>query len=513
MRPRVLVIGLDMGDAGLVETWGRRGVLPALGSLLSAGASGRLRTTAALLHTSTWPTIFTGTLPGKHGVYYPYQPVPGVQQPRHVRPGQYGHPPFWALADRAGRRCVVVDAPETFPVEGFRGSVVFEWSTWAWYYTRATVPPELQGELRRRFGASPLRLEANRLGFAMPDVAGLASQLIAGARQKAQLVRWLMGDQPWDLFVVGFAEPHAGGHYLWPAHLGAPSEGLGVSTDTERRLGPLREVYEAVDRAVGELIAACDDDVTVLVVSGDGVGPNHVAWHLMPDVLVQAGFTVRPAAGSGDQARRPTLAQRARDLVPQRVRWAVSSRLPWTLRERLVSRLGPSVDWSRSKAFCLPADLEGCIRINVRGREPEGIVERGREYDDVSDDLTEMLLALVNPATGKPAVASVSRIAEAFPGDRADHLPDLTVRWNTDAEIHELASDRTGLVTAPPVDPRTGTHHPLGFVIARGPGIRPGTFPSGCHIADVAPTVLERLGVAPPPWMDGHPLPAPQGGS
>ena len=81
MADRVLVIGLDMGDLALIEKWSLEGFLPTFRSLLAEGMWGELKTTADALHTSSWPTIFTGTLPGKHGVYYPYQPRPGQQQP------------------------------------------------------------------------------------------------------------------------------------------------------------------------------------------------------------------------------------------------------------------------------------------------------------------------------------------------------------------------------------------------------------------------------------------------
>jgi predicted AlkP superfamily phosphohydrolase/phosphomutase len=507
-RSRVLLIGLDMGDAGLVETWARRGWLPALGSLMREGASGRLGTTADILHTSTWPTIFTGALPGEHGVYYPYQPVPGVQEPRHVRPGQYGRPPLWQVLDQANKACVVIDAPETFPLDGFRGVQVFEWSTWAWYWKRMTQPRSLARELRRRFGRPPLRLEANRLGFALPDLPSLRSQLVASAAHKGALARWLMNARPWDFFAVTFCEPHAAGHYLWPAHMAPPSQALSLSADREQALARVRDVYVAVDRAIAGLLATCGDDVHVLAVSGDGVGPNHVAWHLLPEVLARTGFLARGtgAPGSDGPMPPPSLLRRARSLVPARLRWTVASRLPLAIRDRLGSPLTAGVAWPRTKAFCLPADLEGCIRLNLRGREPQGVVAPGRDYDMVCAAVADVLGGLINPATGKPAVAALTRVADQFPGARSDYLPDLTVRWNTDAEIRELHSDRLGSVGGAGIDPRTGTHHPVAFVALRGPDVSANPVSSGRHVVDIAPTVLTLLGVNPPSWMSGRPL-------
>jgi predicted AlkP superfamily phosphohydrolase/phosphomutase len=186
------------------------------------------------------------------------------------------------------------------------------------------------------------------------------------------------------------------------------------------------------------------------------------------------------------------------------LRSEISSRLPWQLRDRLAFQFATgNADWSQTRAFTLPADLEGCIRINLRGREPQGIVEPGSQYEDVCSELTEVLEKLVNPATGRAAVRRVCRIDQLFPGDRRDHLPDLTVIWNDEAEIREVYSDRLGLVSEAPVDPRTGTHYPLSFMAARGARSRRGKIQGG-HIADLAPTLLAYFGINPPSEMDGR---------
>jgi predicted AlkP superfamily phosphohydrolase/phosphomutase len=503
---RVVLIGLDMGDASLIEGWAREGVLPTLQSIMTEGFWGRLETTAEVLHTSSWPTIFTGTLPGKHGIYYPYQPHPGEQLARHIGPEQYGERPFWKILDDAGKRCVVLDAPETFPVNGFQGVQIFEWGTWAWYWKRMATPNEIEQELRKTFGPYPLRLEAKRLGLRMPKLDDLRKRLIASAIQKANITKWLMDSRPWDLFLVVFAELHPAGHYLWPRNALAPCGQMPGGADSS--VSDLRDIYVAVDTAIGEILKVCGDEVTVWVTSGDGVGPNHSAWHLLPQALSRLGF--RETTGNSNSHRgrynRGGLLKRLRDSVPPEVRSVISSRLSWRLRDSLVSRLTTSdIDWSRTRAFTLPTDLEGCIRINLRGREPQGVVEPGSQYEEVCSELTESLENLVNPATGRPAVRHVWRIDHLFPGNRRDHLPDLTVVWNDEAEIRELYSDRTGLMSEPTVDPRTGTHHPLSFIAARGTRAQRGKIEGG-HIVDIAPTVLSHFGIQPPAQMDGQVL-------
>jgi predicted AlkP superfamily phosphohydrolase/phosphomutase len=175
----------------------------------------------------------------------------------------------------------------------------------------------------------------------------------------------------------------------------------------------------------------------------------------------------------------------------------------------VVSRLATAhVDWSRSVASCLPTDLEGCIRINLRGREPYGIVEEGSQYDDACAEITQALKELINPVSGEPAVRSVRRMDECFPGARRHYLPDLVVTWNAGAAIQAICSDRVGIVRGTSVDPRPGTHHPRSFIAARGPRVRPGHLGPNAHIVDVAPTVLSWLGLVVPAEMDGRVLQA-----
>jgi predicted AlkP superfamily phosphohydrolase/phosphomutase len=176
-----------------------------------------------------------------------------------------------------------------------------------------------------------------------------------------------MEQERWDLVVSAFCETHSAGHYLWPA---LPAD----TADPEAaQFRPLRQVYAAIDRAIGELRATLPPDVILIVVSGDGVRPNRCGWHLLPTVLERLGYTNAPAGGGDTTGRagpRSALGT-IKGLVPERARRWIADSLPWWLRDRIGAHLQASqIDWSRTRAFALPTDLEGCIRINLKGREP-----------------------------------------------------------------------------------------------------------------------------------------------
>jgi predicted AlkP superfamily phosphohydrolase/phosphomutase len=304
----------------------------------------------------------------------------------------------------------------------------------------------------------------------------------------------------WDLVVAGFCETHPAGHYLWPATFarekGAEDSGFDA----------VRSVYSAIDAAIGKLRADIPRDTTLIVVSGDGVRPNHAGWHLLPKVLEGLGYTNeagdREAAGKS-KPRSPIA--RLKGALPPRARRWVADMLPRSLRERVGAHLQSHIDWSHTRAFTLPTDLEGYIRINLRGREPQGIVSPGAEYDQLCANIRSRLLGLTNAATGKPAVRDVWLCHEVFAGQRQEQLPDLVVSWNDEAPISALECPGMDRVEDPSPDPRTGTHSTSGFMLAHGSGLARGTRARG-RLEQVAPTILSLLGLATESGFDGQPI-------
>jgi predicted AlkP superfamily phosphohydrolase/phosphomutase len=494
---RTLVIGLELGDGRLLHEWAAAGHLPTLAALIDAGTWGRLETTAAQLHVSAWPSIYTGVGPGEHGVYFTFQPGPEIQGYQRFHEGLYGRPTFWRLLDAAGRRCAVFDAPYTHPEPGFAGTQVFDWGTWAHYLAPQSTPRELLRKLEGACGRYPLGLEAHDLGLQPLDPVDAQRRLIAAVRRKAEASLWLMRQGDVDLFMTVFGETHVAAHYCWAPH-------------GDQDL--MRGIYQELDQAIAELVAAAGPDAAIFIISGDAVGPNHAGWHLLPDVLARLGYfasaeTSRPE-DSGPPARaRFDPVRTVRDLLPKDFRRSLARMLPTGLRDQLAQRVDTATfDWGRTKAYCLPTDLEGCIRINLEGREPEGTVAPGADYEEACHDLRSALQELTNPATGERAVRDVVIADQAFPGPRRAHLPDLVVLWNPAMPISALASDRIGMVAGGSPDPRPGTHTAPGFLLMRGPGIPSGRTIDDAHIFDLAPTILHRLGADTPPHMAGRRL-------
>jgi predicted dehydrogenase/predicted AlkP superfamily phosphohydrolase/phosphomutase len=527
-RARVLVLGLDAADAELIERWCGEGVLPNISRMRSGGAWARLQTTAEIAHVSAWPSIFTGTTPDKHGLYHAYVMKPGQQGPQRPRPDLSPFPFFWKLLSDHGKRCVVMDAFLTCPLEPFNGAQIVDWGSWSWFWKPTIAPAALKRELQDRFGSYPAE-DHSKVGMTPPtDVQGFRDRLLAATSKKAEVVRWLMEREDWDFFLAVFGESHPAGHYFW--HLHDPAYLAPLRERTERLEHALRDVYVALDDALGDILRSVDDRTTVFLVSGDGMGPNYSGSHILPDLLTRMGLLnnrgADPAIAATRESDEPRQGARTpgprrvdilstiRGLVPERLRIAVSTTLlPRPVRERLSLRWKTAgIAWDRTSAFLIENANEGYIRVNLRGREPEGVVEPGRDYERLCDEISGTARGMVNPANGKPAALTVYKTDDLYRGPCRADMPDVIIGWNDEARVTtELSTERYGVARSDApgyalAPYYTGNHRPNAFMIALGPGVAPGSVIEGASILDLAPTILAGFAIAPPEYMDGRAL-------
>jgi predicted AlkP superfamily phosphohydrolase/phosphomutase len=229
----------------------------------------------------------------------------------------------------------------------------------------------------------------------------------------------------------------------------------------------------------------------------------------MPAVFERLGFQVPHPEADHERSRLGTATGRLRGLLPASVRSLVNERLvPQSFHDRITSqRFAASFDWNRSRAFFLPSDhFEGFVSINLRGREPSGVIEPGAEYDRVCEDIESELGQLTNPRTGRAAVRRVIRIRDHCRGIAVDSLPDLIVQWSEEALIEALHHPRIGTVSGVPVGLRRSQHGPEGFLIGAGPDVKTRAVVHGASTLDIAPTLLYLMRQPIPREMEGRVL-------
>jgi predicted AlkP superfamily phosphohydrolase/phosphomutase len=396
----------------------------------------------------------------------------------------------------------------------FKGVQILEYGTWTWFSEPWSSRHGLYQEIVKRFGPYPAPEHSRQV--TLPDQLWFRDRLLEAARVKSQAARWLLAEHPWEMAFITFGELHGGGHYLWhsedPGYPLHPQGGLAGAPH------PLRDVYAAVDVAIGEIVETLDDSTTLLITSGDGMGPNYSGSHLMPELLHRLGLFYAPSVGqSGNvQASAPKkgLTSALRGMIPLSVRQSITRCLPRSIRYQLSTKwMNADIDWARTGAFCIPNNNEGYFRVNLEGREPQGTVASGETYRQLTQSLQAELKGLVNPGTGRPCAHGVHLMDETFEGPERQHLPDVVISWNFDAEVLDrvqgpssgLVGGKRGYETPAYY---TGNHRPNAFLLGYGRDVTAGAALDGGHIVDIAPTILTMLGVDPPRHLEGRALPA-----
>ena len=455
------MIGLDAADLGSIRSWASR--LPNLSRVLASGSLHTLRSPADVLTGSVWPTFYTATSPGDHGIYHHLQWDAASMRLRRVTSDWLDCEPFWSELARRGRRVVAIDVPLLFPARSPRGVEVLNWGSHDTLGPFACRPRSLEGEIRRRFGAHPMGCEIP-VGKSAAELREIRDALVRGARLKGRLVRFLLDREPFDFFIAAFGETHRGGHILWPAAGAIPTDSL-------------FDVYRAVDEALGEILEApALADAGVILFSLHGMGPNISQEHFVPQVMdrVNETFPGRGSPGARASKRRPLpgIVRRLRERVPARIQSQIAQAVPVSVRDAVVNRsIVAGHDWPNTLGFDLLSDLNGYLRWNVRGRERDGILEIGSEtFDRYNAWVRECFASLMIAGSDERLVADVHVTRERFLGRRVDHLPDMVVTWSGLPPASRAESGRIGPVAAEPSTGRSGNHRRDGFCVVSVPG-------------------------------------------
>jgi predicted AlkP superfamily phosphohydrolase/phosphomutase len=496
MARRVLCVAFDAADQGLLRQWAAEGHLPTIRALLDRSAWTLTRAPFGMHAASVWQTAFTATLPGKHGHHADRQIRTGTYEIVRARPCEVKRPPFWIALSDLGLHPIIIDVPYVTLSRGLNGLHVVDWTTHAADEGFRTWPPTLADEITTRFGRDHIGLCDDLHLRSAQVINRFRDALIARIDQKVALVTHLLARDPWDFFLVGFGESHCIGHQCW--HLNDPQHPLYKRALADAVGNPMRDVYAALDAALGRIWQVVNDDTTVCFFATHGMGPYVNGAHLLGAMLQRLGHL--PAVVEPSPVRRAVRWMWRQ--LPAQIRAPL---IPW--QKAFVDRTRPTLD-PRATCFDVPnGEVFGAIRINLVGREPHGRIRPGDDFDAFCATLTADLCAVINAETGTPAVRRVLRTRDFHSGPCLDDLPDLLIEWSGEP-VRVLQSAKIGTVRGEPISLRTGHHLPEGLFIVCDPRVPPGPWHEAVPIENVGPTLAQLLGASLPD-VDGRPIPFP----
>jgi predicted AlkP superfamily phosphohydrolase/phosphomutase len=492
---RTLVVGFDGANLELCERFMGEGRMPVLAGILADGSFGHLRSVFPYNSAVAWASLATGVKPGRHGIFDFVLPRDRSYGSRVATRRDRRVPALWNYASDAGARVGVVNIPITFPAEPVNGVMVSGMDA-PRLEVRAVHPPQLMERLAEL--RPPYRIMSKAyLRAQQRDFEGAERDLIDAVVTRARFVAELASARDLDLLMVNLEATDGSHHFFWehfdPGH---PRHDPALA---RRFAGTIPRVYETCDRELGRIIQAYAPD-TVLVVSDHGGGPS-LDWVLyLNDWLEAEGFlTIRRRPGSSLAKRAYGYAMRhLSDPVKQRLRPVAGKAIERAKRLALYG----DVDWPSTRAY----GTQSAVRLNLRGREPEGTVDRDARTA-VLEELAERARAR-RFADGRPLFTSVSPASDGYAGDGVS-APDLIAEAELGIEVRgRNTSGRPGFLIPHRdlgVYYPSGVHTPVGMVAAAGRGIARGGRVEESDIHQVAASVLAIMGV-PIPALDSPPM-------
>ncbi|MBL7199693.1 MAG: alkaline phosphatase family protein [Anaerolineae bacterium] len=329
-------------------------------------------------------------------------------------------------------------------------------------------PASLGPELLERCG--PFVIQCSR----QQVVQGGASDIATYFEEQGYLAHWwrdaaghLLSKEAWDLFMLKWHGPD------WTNHL------------TMYMIDPRHPMYEE-DRApegwaMWDELMGWGDEIVATVVEAAG-----------PDTLValvsdHGGDTMLPGLGGH---RNPN------DLLEGH---------GWLSRHET-----GAVDWTRSVAY----GTEHYVYLNVRTRDPQGIVEPDRELLALREEIIEALLAATD-GRGRHRYRAVLPMEDAgrlaVGGDRVGDVftlpaaPSPLATVDREAFWNAHSREETGTWDWPRLN--AGTHRDDSYFVLAGPGVKRGyRRPRPTLITSVAPTLSAAWGIPAPADADGSVL-------
>ena len=451
---KLIVLGIDAGDLDFIRS--RQSKLPTFRRLLGDTKVFQPQAPKALSG-SVWPTFYTGSAPGHHGIYQHLVWDADKMGLRLIGPEWCARRPFWADLEDKGRKVTVLDVPYTFPIFLKRGVEISDWGTHGQTRPLSSNRSDVKKFLSK-FGKSPIGRETPIKKTARQRDK-IYKKLLAGVQRKRDLIVALNKSFPSDVLIASFGETHRAGHIFY-------SQADAVSEDQSDTC--LLGIYRELDQALNCILESVDREKTTIVLfSLHGMMADYGQGHLVKPLMdrLNALFIKRHAAPETPGRNSGGVIRWLRQVAPTTLQYMLAEAAPDRIRQWVIEReIVEGIDWSKTPAFPLRTDIRAELRLNLLGRESQGFLEIDGSLRQIYTEwLHRAFLELKDKDTGQALVDEVVPIQKIFPGKYSHALPDFAITWRAAPLAHRVSSSVIGDIQAVPGGARGGDHTDFGF--------------------------------------------------
>ena len=456
---KVFILGIDGATLDLIEPWSKQGKLPTFRKLIKEGCYGNCLSTVHPLTPQAWASFLTGKNPGKHGLYDFGVRKKGSYGLRLTDSRDRKAPALWDYINAYGLKAGIVNVPLTYPPEGLNGFMVSGMHSPS--LREAVFPGNLFEKITSRF--PDYEIDVMSQWFDSYDI--FLEKLNQMMDVRAEMGLHLYTKYKPHLFCMVLVGVDRAQHALW-GQMANPLEGK--EKNHWKYSQAVCRIYQRIDHYLNTIIELIDKDTVLIIMSDHGFGSLKKDVYLNR-YLIQNGFMKLN-----------------------------NNKQPFDIGNPF-----QNVNWKKTQAYSY--GLFGNIYINLKNREPLGIVERGNNYENVIKSLTEALAQLTDPDDGKKVVTKIYRREEVYHGPFVDDAPDLLINMRNYSYITRGGYEFDGddIFSKPKIN-HSGNHRLNGVAFFYGNNIKNGFRFPDIQITDFCPTILSILEIPVPEDLDGR---------
>jgi len=454
MSGKVLVIGLDCMPSEFVFRRYKKD-MPNVCSLMEGGIFGEIRSSTPPSSTNAWLSLATGKGSESFGIYdYIYRRKRSYTDIGVINSRLVSDDYIWDIISENGKKVIVVNVPMTYPPKKINGFMVTGILTPS-EENEYTYPDNLKQEINEKLSAYRIKV---------PDVRkiekeDLLERLFSLTEMRFKLIKYMLREKEWDFFMGVIYATDALMHNFW-RYLDDKHRKYEDNKIMRERI---REYFRYLDDKIGELISKVDKETTVILMSDHGAKRMDGRINLN-DWLIQEGYLV--------------------------LKTEPKEKTPFLLAE---------IDWRKTKAFAFGA-YYASVFLNVKGRDPEGCVGPGKEYEKLKKELVAKLKKIPDDI-GNKINTKIYYIPEG------ENAPDFLVyfddlHWG----INSMVKNGKLYSWSTEKGPDDAVHSQTGFFVISGKDVKKRGNLGLKDIRDITPTILKMMGIPIPKDMEGKPI-------
>ncbi len=496
---RVVIIGLEGATFNLIQPLINQDDLPFFKKLMGKGSYGIIKSNLPLNGASNWTSLFTGKNPGKHNIYDYLRYDNGSYQPELIQPDSFKAPLLWNIASANNLQTILLNAPVSptpEPLNGIMVSGLLSSSHRCYAY-----PESIAAELRQQDYIVDCGAWRNR------DPEQYFELITQTLIKQEQTFQQLIQQHPWRLAIVTFNALGKAQHNFW------------------RKRDKLEALYIQLDRFINKIYKATLGNTYFIVLSHHGFKSvskkffvNEWLWE---QGLLEKRITIHQPRTTNvyDLLYQDTIQTKhfitnflsktgftkdnIRSVIPVEIAEFMKRLVPWRIK-KFFPKEYLEIIWEKTQAYFVSSNIQG-ININLKGREPQGIVSQGREYEELRSRIINELYRLKDPYTFENVIDQVYRREELFCGDYLEAAPDIIIVPRKYDYYLDAGKRTCRLFIGSANDdyPIHSYHEPQGIFFMTGPDVIRGQNLGEISIYDIAPTVLHLLGLPLQQDFDG----------